>query len=151
MLNFFRDLGTVGAGGHPGAGRALGLREERVVPLPLPLRRAAGTRRAAEPDAHPPRRPTRASTARSARRRARRCCRSIDSLSVKSAECTGCLECVAVCPVKGALDLAVARRRRVPLAVTACGIAMIFLALVGLARVTGHWHTSAARRHRIAR
>ncbi len=55
MLNFFRDLGTVGACGHPGPRRALGLREERVVPLPVPLRRAAGPGRPAEPDAHPPR------------------------------------------------------------------------------------------------
>jgi polyferredoxin len=63
-------------------------------------------------------------------------------LSVKSAECTGCLECVAACPARGALDLAVTRTRRIPLAATAGGIALIFLALVGLAQATGHWHTS---------
>jgi polyferredoxin len=63
-------------------------------------------------------------------------------LSVKSAECTGCLECVAVCPARSALDLAVTRRRRIPLATTAAGIALIFLSLVALAHATGHWHTS---------
>jgi polyferredoxin len=63
-------------------------------------------------------------------------------LSVKTAECTGCLECVAACPARGALDLTVARRRPIPLAAAAVGIALIFVAFVGLARVTGHWHTS---------
>jgi len=62
-------------------------------------------------------------------------------LSVKSPECTACFECVAVCPARGALDLALPRQRRIPLGVTAAGIAVIFFALVGLARVTGHWHT----------
>lgn len=62
-------------------------------------------------------------------------------LTVKSAECTGCFECVAVCPVKDALALSLPRKRPIPLAATAAGIALIFLALVGLARVTGHWHS----------
>lgn len=62
-------------------------------------------------------------------------------LSVKSAECTGCLECVAVCPAKGALDLALPRRRRVAWPVVAAGIALIFSALVAGARLTGHWQT----------
>jgi ferredoxin len=63
-------------------------------------------------------------------------------LSVASPECTGCLECVAVCPARGALDLAVTRRRRIPAGVMAAGIALIFLALVALAHLTGHWDTS---------
>jgi polyferredoxin len=63
-------------------------------------------------------------------------------LSVASAECTGCLECVAVCPARGALDLSVSRKRRIPLVATAAGIAVIFLALVVLARLTGHWETT---------
>lgn len=63
-------------------------------------------------------------------------------LSVTSPECTGCLECVAVCPARGALDLAVTRRRRIPAGVMAAGIALIFLALVALAHLTGHWDTS---------
>ncbi len=63
-------------------------------------------------------------------------------LSVTSAECTGCLECVAACPVQGALDLGVTRRRRIPAPAMAAGIAVIFLGLVALAHLTGHWHTS---------
>jgi polyferredoxin len=61
--------------------------------------------------------------------------------SIASPECTGCLECVAACPVKGALMLSVPRRRRLPAAVVAAGIAVVLLALVGLARLTGHWWT----------
>jgi polyferredoxin len=63
-------------------------------------------------------------------------------LSVKSPECTGCLECVAACPARGALDLAVIRRRRIPVEAMAVGIALIFLGLLAVAHLTGHWHTS---------
>ena len=63
-------------------------------------------------------------------------------LSVKSAECTGCLECVAVCPARGALDLSVTRKRPIPVAVMAVGIALLFLGLVSIAKLTGHWHTA---------
>lgn len=65
-------------------------------------------------------------------------------LSVKSPECTGCLECVAVCPARGALDLTVARKRPIRVGVMAVGIALLFLAVVGLARATGHWHTAVS-------
>jgi polyferredoxin len=60
--------------------------------------------------------------------------------SVKSAECTGCLECVSACPAKGALDLSVGRRPIGPVAVAA-GVALIFLGVVALAQLTGHWQT----------
>ncbi len=63
-------------------------------------------------------------------------------LSVKSPECTGCLECVAACPALGALDLAVAGKRRIPLKAMAAGIALIFLGFVLIAQLTGHWHTA---------
>ncbi len=66
----------------------------------------------------------------------------VDSkLSITSPECTGCLECVAVCPVKDALVIGAARRRRMPAWAFAAGIAAVFLGLVAVARVTGHWHT----------
>ncbi len=63
-------------------------------------------------------------------------------VSVRSAECTGCLECVAVCPVRGALDLAVARKRRVSAGAMAAGVAVLFLGLVTIAHLSGHWYTS---------
>ncbi len=62
--------------------------------------------------------------------------------SVKTAECTGCLDCVAVCPSVGALVLALPHRRAVGAWTVAIGTAAIFLAIVGWARLAGHWTTS---------
>lgn len=61
--------------------------------------------------------------------------------SIWSPECTGCLECVASCPAKGALAMSVTRRRALPAWAIAGGIAALFLGIVGLARLTGNWHT----------
>jgi len=61
--------------------------------------------------------------------------------TVKSAECTGCLECVAVCPAAGALRLSVGRSRAIPTWAVAAAIAAIFLGIVGYAQVTGRWHS----------
>jgi polyferredoxin len=64
--------------------------------------------------------------------------------SIASAECTACMSCVAACPAAGALDLSIGPRRwaapTTPLAVAA-GILIVFLGLVGYARVTGKWHS----------
>lgn len=64
-------------------------------------------------------------------------------LSIRSAECTACLSCVAVCPAAGALDLRIGLRRPRVLQpwMVAMGIAVIFLGVVGYARLTGHWRT----------
>jgi polyferredoxin len=65
--------------------------------------------------------------------------------SVRSAECTACMSCVAVCPAAGALDLKIglARRRAVlPPWAVAAAILVLFLGIVGYARVAGYWHTS---------
>ncbi len=65
----------------------------------------------------------------------------VDKLvAIGSPECTGCLECVAVCPAAGALRLA-AGRRRVPAWLMAAGIAALFLGVTGWARWSGHWRT----------
>jgi polyferredoxin len=61
--------------------------------------------------------------------------------SIASPECTGCLECVAVCPVKDALEISPRRRARLPAWAVAAGIAALFLGLTALARATGHWRT----------
>lgn len=68
----------------------------------------------------------------------------VDQLvTIRSAECTACLECVAVCPAEGALQLSTMfpRRRTVPAWAVAAGITGIFLGVVAIARLTGHWHT----------
>ncbi len=66
--------------------------------------------------------------------------------AITSPECTGCLECVAACPAKGALAMSVTRRRALPGWAIAGGIAALFLVVVGLARITGHWHTDVDER-----
>jgi len=70
----------------------------------------------------------------------------VDHLSaVRSAECTACMLCVAACPAMNALDLKSGLRRRnvvVPHWAVAAGVLVIFLGIVGLAQLTGHWHTS---------
>ena len=67
-------------------------------------------------------------------------------ITIQSAECTGCLECVAVCPAKDALNLSlpkipglVAQVPRVPAWAMAAGIAALFLGIVGFAKTEGHW------------
>ena len=66
-------------------------------------------------------------------------------IQIRSAECTACLECVAVCPAEGALYLTAPRRRRVSPWVVAAGIAVLFLGTVGFAKVTGKWDTILSR------
>ena len=68
-------------------------------------------------------------------------------VSIQSAECTGCLECVAACPAAGALFLSTPlRRKRVPAWLVAVGIAALFLGICGYARSTGHWNTDLPSR-----
>jgi polyferredoxin len=67
-------------------------------------------------------------------------------LSISSPECTGCMECVAACPVKGALGMSATHRRRTPVWAIAVGIAAVFLAATGIARLTGRWHTDVDSR-----
>lgn len=62
-------------------------------------------------------------------------------ITVRSPECTGCLECVAVCPAEGALRMTVGRRRVLPAWALAAGIAIVFLGAVGYAQWAGYWHT----------
>ncbi len=67
-------------------------------------------------------------------------------LQIRSAECTGCLECVAVCPAKDTLTVSVPlnvrKRRAIPAWCMAAGIAIVFLGVVGYAKVTGQWNTN---------
>ncbi|MCC7154548.1 MAG: 4Fe-4S binding protein [Bryobacterales bacterium] len=62
-------------------------------------------------------------------------------VQIRSAECLGCMECVAVCPAEGALDMAVSRRWKVRPWVMAAGVVAIFVGIVAVARITGHWHS----------
>lgn len=66
-------------------------------------------------------------------------------VTIRSAECTGCLECVAACPAEGALQLSFAgaleKSPRTPAWAMALGIAVLFLGVVGYAKTSGHWNT----------
>jgi polyferredoxin len=67
-------------------------------------------------------------------------------LQIRSAECTGCLECVAICPAKDTLTMSVLageqKGRAIPAWCMAAGIAILFLGMVGYAKVTGQWNTN---------
>jgi polyferredoxin len=66
-------------------------------------------------------------------------------VAVHSAECTACMSCVAACPAEGALALRIGPRSlgaAVPPWALAAGILVLFLGIVGFARVAGYWHTS---------
>lgn len=73
----------------------------------------------------------------------------VDKLvSIKSVECTGCLECVAVCPAEGALYMGLpqlgaanGKPRALPAWAMAAGIAVLFFGIAGFAKATGHWQT----------
>jgi len=61
--------------------------------------------------------------------------------SIMSVECTGCLGCVAVCPVKGALEVHVGRRPVGPVAYAAAVVGLVLVVYVG-ARITGTWQNA---------
>jgi polyferredoxin len=65
---------------------------------------------------------------------------AVDKLvTIGSAECTGCLACVAVCPAAGALWMSRPRRRALPVWAMAAGIAVVFFGVVGFAHWAGRW------------
>ena len=87
-------------------------------------------------------------------------------LQIRSAECTGCLSCVAACPAENALQFAFPPRtltaeidttiptrntaarwqhRIVQPRMVAAILAIIFFGLIGIARATGHWQTHISR------
>lgn len=76
-------------------------------------------------------------------------------VQIRSVECTGCMECVAVCPAENALQMALMPRkaetaamrwkqRAVQPRMVAAVLAVVFFGLVGAARVTGHWQTKVS-------
>jgi polyferredoxin len=67
-------------------------------------------------------------------------------VTIRSAECTGCLQCVADCPAAGALFLAAPGRRRVPAWAVAFGAVALFAGVYTYANLTGHWTTDLPAR-----
>ena len=71
---------------------------------------------------------------------------------ISSVECTGCLDCVATCPVAGALEVKAARRWTVTAPVYAALVLVLFLGGYSGARLAGLWHSDlsdAEYSHRI--
>ncbi len=67
----------------------------------------------------------------------------VDALvSIRSAECTGCMDCVAVCPAEGALQMSLGRRYRLAPWMLAAGLAILFVGIVGYAKWSGSWHSA---------
>jgi len=88
----------------------------------------------------------------------------VDKLvTIKSAECTGCLECVAICPAKDTLSLALPSKFdvtivgedgqghpslhafKVPVWAMATAIAVLFFGVVGFAKSAGYWDSHVPR------
>jgi polyferredoxin len=66
----------------------------------------------------------------------------VDQLvQIRSAECTGCMACVSVCPSEGALALSLPQRRRVPGWAVATATVLIFTSVYGYAQYMGYWNT----------
>jgi polyferredoxin len=63
---------------------------------------------------------------------------------VWSDECTSCLECVAVCPVKDTLEVR-ARGRAISTRAAATIVICIFVGVTGFAMGTGHWRNGISR------
>lgn len=65
---------------------------------------------------------------------------------VWSDECMSCMKCVEVCPVKNTLEMKTRHRKR-PIPAWALGalVAGVFVAITGLAMLTGNWQNSISR------
>jgi polyferredoxin len=65
---------------------------------------------------------------------------------VWSDECMSCLECVAVCPVKNTLDVRLTKKSEpIPTWVFGTLVVGVFVAVTGLAMISGHWHNNISR------
>ncbi len=67
-----------------------------------------------------------------------------------SVECTGCLDCVASCPVGPALTVGT-RRRRFGVVFFASAVVLLYLAGYAAARLSGHWQNEVTDREHIER
>jgi polyferredoxin len=66
----------------------------------------------------------------------------VDQLvNLRSAECTGCMECVAVCPAEGALQMRFLKKRRIHSWLIAAGLAAILVITIGFAKGKGSWRS----------
>jgi NAD-dependent dihydropyrimidine dehydrogenase PreA subunit len=70
---------------------------------------------------------------------------------VGSDECTACYRCVEACPVQGTLEMKGPVGKAVPGWVFGALVAGLFLAVTGMAMLTGHWHNNVSRQEYLDR
>jgi polyferredoxin len=71
---------------------------------------------------------------------------------VWSDECTNCLSCVQVCPVKDTLDIRTSiTKTKVPNWVFGSLVIGVFIAITGLAILTGHWQNNISKQEYLKR
>ncbi|MFA7229322.1 MAG: 4Fe-4S binding protein [Melioribacteraceae bacterium] len=67
-------------------------------------------------------------------------------ITVRSDECTSCLNCVDVCPVEDTLDVKnIFGRKKVSKKIIAAGIVLIFIAITGIGVLSGNWHNKISK------
>jgi polyferredoxin len=65
---------------------------------------------------------------------------------IRSDECTACMECVKACPVIDTLELRATKRGpAIPAPVLAALVVGLFVAVTGMAMLTGHWQNSISK------
>jgi len=70
--------------------------------------------------------------------------------SISNAECTGCLDCLAVCPVRDTLQIRVGRRRMSVVAF-ATAVVLLFVGGYASARISGRWDNAISDREYVER
>jgi polyferredoxin len=67
-------------------------------------------------------------------------------ITVRSDECSSCLNCIDVCPVADTLEVKnVIGNKTVSKKVIAFGIVLIFIAVTGIGMLTGHWRNNVTK------
>lgn len=67
-------------------------------------------------------------------------------ISVRSDECSMCLNCVDVCPVANTLEVKTKlTNRKISKKVVALGIIIIYIAITGIGIITGNWHNKISK------
>jgi len=59
-----------------------------------------------------------------------------------SPECTGCLTCVSRCPSKGALNMALTKKKTVPPVVFVVLVIVLFFGIISIGKISGKWNSA---------